>query len=156
MPGHQKIHFWLLCLSWGKLGIFIIEMATDCVTLKCRGKTQSHSSAEAKYRGVANAMAESCWLRQMLQELGHTLQRSTIVFCDNVSATCMSQNYIHHQWTKHIKIDLHFVRDKVSLGEVKVLYVPASRQFADIFTKGLPSTIYEEFHSSLNTHPRPE
>jgi hypothetical protein len=47
------------------------------------------------------------------------------------------------------------VRDKISLGEVKVLHVPSSRQYADIFTKGLPSTLFEEFRSSLNLYPCP-
>jgi hypothetical protein len=39
------------------------------------------------------------------------------------------------------------------LGEVKVLHVPSSRQFADIFTKGLPSALFDEFCCSLNTLP---
>ncbi|GKD05800.1 ribonuclease H-like domain-containing protein [Tanacetum coccineum] len=33
--------------------------------------TLSRSSAEAEYRGVANAVAETCWLRNLLREL-HT------------------------------------------------------------------------------------
>jgi hypothetical protein len=36
---------------------------------------------EAEYRGVANAVAESCWLRQLLHELGHGPWQSTVVFC---------------------------------------------------------------------------
>jgi hypothetical protein len=66
--------------------------------------------------GVVNAVAESCWLRQLLQELGHPLKKSMVVFYDNVSAAYMFENPVHHQQTKHIEIDLHFVRDEVSLG----------------------------------------
>jgi hypothetical protein len=51
---------------------------------------------------------------------------------------------------KHVEIDLHFVRDRVAMGEVRVLHVPTTSQFADIFTKGLPSSTFTEFHSSLN------
>nr|GEZ71574.1 ribonuclease H-like domain-containing protein [Tanacetum cinerariifolium] len=32
-----------------------------------RQSTLSHSNAEAEYRGVANAVAETCWLRNLLQ-----------------------------------------------------------------------------------------
>jgi hypothetical protein len=67
-------------------------------------------------QGVVNAVAESCWLRQLLQELGHPLKKSMVVFYDNVSAAYMFENPVHHQQTKHIEIDLHFVRDEVSLG----------------------------------------
>jgi hypothetical protein len=112
----------------------------------------SRSSAEAEYCVVASAVAEISWLRQLLLELHAPLQRATVVLCDNVSAVYMSSNPVQHQRTKHIEIDLHFVRDQVALGHVnvKVLHVPTSSQYADIFTKGLPSTVFKEFRSNLN------
>ena len=115
-----------------------------------RQSTISRSSAEAEYRVVANAVAEATWLRQLLLELHTPLRRATLVYCDNISAVYMSSNPVQHQRTKHIEIDLHFVRERVALGHVKVLHVPTSSQYADIFTKGLPSTVFVEFRSSLN------
>jgi hypothetical protein len=52
-----------------------------------------------------------------------------------------------------VEIDLHFVRERVSLGEVKVIHVPSSLQFADIFTKGLSSSLFKEFRSNLQIKP---
>ncbi|GJX02711.1 ribonuclease H-like domain-containing protein [Tanacetum coccineum] len=52
----------------------------------------------------------------------------------------------------HIKIDIHFVRDLVADGQVRVLHVPSRYQYADIFTKGLPSALFEEFRTSLSVH----
>jgi hypothetical protein len=108
----------------------------------------SRSSAEAEYRAVANGVTEASWLRQLLAELHTPLSRSTLV--DNVSAVYLSTNPVQHQRTKHVEIDLHFVRDRVAIGEVRVLHVPTTSQFADIFTKGLPSSNFTEFRSSLN------
>ena len=51
---------------------------------------------------------------------------------------------------KHVEIDLHFVRDRVAVGDVRILHVPTTSQFTDIFTKGLPSSTFSEFQSSLN------
>jgi hypothetical protein len=34
---------------------------------------------------------------------------AAVVFCDNVSLVYMTQNPVHHQRTKHVEIDLHFV-----------------------------------------------
>jgi hypothetical protein len=110
----------------------------------------SRSSAEAEYRAVANGVAEASWLRQLLAELRTPPSRSTLIYCDNVSAVYLSTNPIQHQRTKHVEIYLHFVRDRVSMGEVRVLHVPTTSQFADIFTKGLPSSTFTEFRSSLN------
>jgi hypothetical protein len=47
-------------------------------------------------------------------------------------------------------IDIHFVRENVALGEVRVLHVPTSAQFADIFKKGLPTASFIDIRSSLN------
>nr|GEU60372.1 ribonuclease H-like domain-containing protein [Tanacetum cinerariifolium] len=78
---------------------------------------------DAKYRGVANAVAETCWLRNLLRKLHTPLSFATLVYCDNVSAICLSFNTIQHQPTKHIEIDIHFVQDLVAAGEVRVLHV---------------------------------
>ncbi|XP_039778394.1 uncharacterized mitochondrial protein AtMg00810-like [Panicum virgatum] len=103
-----------------------------------RQSTVSRSSAEAEYRAVAHVVAECCWLRQLLQEFHILLKVATVVYCDNVSAIYMTANPVHHRGTKHIEIIIHFVCEKVALGEVRVLHVPSQYQFADIVTKGLP------------------
>ena len=115
-----------------------------------RQTTVSRSSAEAEYHAVANAVAEATWLHQLLQELHNPLHRATLVYCDNISAVYMSSNPVQHQRIKHIEIDLHFIRDRVAVGDVRVLHLPTSSQYADIFTKGLPSSVFQEFRSSLN------
>nr|GEZ05726.1 hypothetical protein [Tanacetum cinerariifolium] len=76
----------------------------------------SSSSAEAEYRGVANAVAETCWLRNLLRMLHTPLSSANLVYCDNVSAVYLSCNPVQHQRTKHIEIDIHFVCDLVAAG----------------------------------------
>jgi hypothetical protein len=110
----------------------------------------SRSSAEDEYRAVVNGVAEACWLRQLLQELHAPLSKSTLVYCNNVSAVYLSTNPVQHQRTKHVEIDLHFVRERVAIGDVRVLHVLMTSQFTDIFTKGLPTSVFLEFQSSLN------
>lgn len=118
-----------------------------------RQVTVSRSSAEAEYRSVAHVVAETCWLRQLLDELKRPVHHATVVYCDNISAVYLSANPVQHRRTKHIEIDIHFVRKKVALVQVRVLHVPTSSQFADIFTKGLPSAIFNEFRTSLSIGP---
>ncbi|GKE31307.1 ribonuclease H-like domain-containing protein, partial [Tanacetum coccineum] len=116
---------------------------------KCQ-PTLSRSSAEVEYRGVANVIAETCWLRNLLCKLHTPLSSTTLVYCYNVSVVYLSFNPVQHQQTKHIGIDIHFVHDLVVVGQVRVLHVPSRYQFADSFTKGLPSALFEEFRSSLS------
>nr|GEW11786.1 ribonuclease H-like domain-containing protein [Tanacetum cinerariifolium] len=117
--------------------------------------TISRSSVEAKYRCVANAVAETCWLRNLLRELHTPLSIGTLVYCDNLSAVYLSSNPVQHQRTKHIEIDIHFVRDLVSTGRIRVLHVSSHYQYADIFTKGLPRALFDDFRSSLSVRSSP-
>nr|GEU86935.1 NBS-containing resistance-like protein [Tanacetum cinerariifolium] len=118
------------------------------VTLFC-------SSAEAEYRGVANVVAETAWICNLLRELHTPLFTATFFYCDNVNAVYLSTNLVQHQRTNHIEIDIHFVHDYVALSQVQVLHVPSRFNFTDIFTKGLPTTLFIDFRSSLNVRMPP-
>ncbi|GKD80842.1 ribonuclease H-like domain-containing protein, partial [Tanacetum coccineum] len=88
-----------------------------------RQLTLSHSSAEAEYRSVANAIAETCWLRNLLRELHTPLSSATLVYCDNITAVYLSSNLVQHQHTKHIEIDIHFVQDLVVVVKLEFFMV---------------------------------
>nr|GEX55724.1 ribonuclease H-like domain-containing protein [Tanacetum cinerariifolium] len=110
-PHHVMLFVWdLLRVDVTRLFLFI-----NMVTL-------SRSSAEAEYRGVANVVAETAWIYNLLRELHNPLFTATLVYCDNVSVVYMFTNPVQHQRTKHIEIDIHFVRDMV---QVRVLHVPS-------------------------------
>lgn len=109
-----------------------------------RQQAVSRSSAESEYRGVANAVAETSWLRNLLLELHNPLSSATVFFWDNVSAVYMSSNPVQHQRTKHIEIHIHFA------GQVRVLHVLSRYQYANIFTKGLPFPLFSDFRNSLS------
>lgn len=67
-----------------------------------RQPTISRFIAEAEYRAVDNAIAECCWLRQLLGELHCVIDKASVVFCDTISAVYLSANPVHHRRTKHI------------------------------------------------------
>jgi hypothetical protein len=79
-----------------------------------------------------------------------SIRCATLVYCDNVSVVYLSTNPVQYQRTKHIEIDLHFVRDKVTAEAVCVLHVPTTSKYEDIFTKCLPTSVFTELRSSLN------
>ncbi|GJZ34094.1 ribonuclease H-like domain-containing protein [Tanacetum coccineum] len=106
--------------------------------------------------GVTNAVAETSWIHNLLRELHISLFTTTLVYCDNVSAAVyMSANPVQHQRTKHIEIDIHFVRDKVAACHVRVFHVPSRFQYAYIFTKGLSYPLFADFRSSLSVRKTP-
>ena len=94
----------------------------------------SSYSVEAKYRGVANGV-KTAWLQNLLLELSYPLSCVTLVFCDNVNTMYLTSNLVQHQRTKHVAIDLHFVRERV-------FHVPSACQYAYNFTKSLPIPLF--------------
>lgn len=48
------------------------------------------------------------------------------------------------------------IREKVKQDEVHVLYVPSRYQIADIFTKGLPKIIVDDFRASISIVKPPD
>ncbi|GJR97224.1 ribonuclease H-like domain-containing protein [Tanacetum coccineum] len=110
------------------------------------GGLQSWLSTVARYSVIIYFQL----LSFLSERASYTIVSITLVYCDNVSAIYMTDNPVQHQHTKHIEIDIHFVRDMVARGQVRVLHVPSRYQYADIFTKGLPSALFEEFLTSLS------
>ena len=97
----------------------------------------SRSSTESEYRSLADGAAEIKWLMSLLSELGLYIKEPTVIWCDNTSAGALAANPVHHRRSKHIDIDLHFIRDMVQSGAISVQYIPSSKQIADVFTKAL-------------------
>ncbi|GJV47133.1 ribonuclease H-like domain-containing protein [Tanacetum coccineum] len=120
---------------------YILCNSSDWLTLP-------RSSAKAYYYGVPNVVAEICWLRNLLRELHTPLSSATLVY-GRFNISNLDPSIPSHQRKKHIEIDIHFVRDLVPAGHVQVLHVSCHYQFADIFTKRLPLTLFEEFRSSF-------
>lgn len=114
----------------------------------------SRSSAEAEYRSVAHA-TEICWLLSLLNDLHIPLLSPSTIYCDNVSSIYLAHNPVHHARTKHIEIDIHFVREKVASGAIQVRYVPSSDQLTDLLTKSLPYPRFSFLRDKLSILSRP-
>ena len=111
--------------------------------------TVSRSSTEAEYKAVANATAEIIWVQSLLQELGLSQPQPPILWCDNIGATYLSANPVFHARMKHIEVDYHFVRERVSQKQLQIKFISSKDQLADIFTKPLPLPQFEACRRNL-------
>lgn len=95
------------------------------------------SSIEAEYRALSQAAIELVWIQNLFQELGIAINSVPTLWCDNMSAGTLSSNLVFHARTKHIEIDVHYVRELVAKKRLSVQYVPSEYQVADVLTKAL-------------------
>jgi hypothetical protein len=86
---------------------------------------------------MASTASELIWIKQLLADIGIEAQNPMKIFFDNQVARHISSNPIFHERTKHIEVDIYFVREKVQEKEIEIRYVKSEDQLADIFTKGL-------------------
>ena len=99
---------------------------------------------------VAYTAAETIWIKQLLAGIGKFRRRPVTVYCDNVSATYLTANPVHHDRSKHIDVDYHFVREMLAKGGLIVRRVPTQSQVADSFTKGLSTDLFTKRRFNLS------
>ncbi|KAK1411971.1 hypothetical protein QVD17_32863 [Tagetes erecta] len=130
---------WGKCLATRRsVSGFCVFLGNSLISWKSKKQhTVSRSSAEAEYRCMADLTCEVVWLLKLLRDLGVSQQLPIDIYCDNKAALLISANPVFHERTKHFESDLHFVRERVCSGVVKVLKIDTLEQPADIFTKGL-------------------
>jgi hypothetical protein len=85
-----------------------------------------------------------------LKELGIQQKSPSVLWCDNIGATYLSSNLVFHARTKHIKVDFHFVCERVAQKLLQVRLISFKDQLADIFTKPLPLPLFEECKRNLH------
>ncbi|XP_019442253.1 PREDICTED: uncharacterized protein LOC109346968 [Lupinus angustifolius] len=74
-------------------------------------QTVSRSSTETEYKSLALAAQEIIWVESLFSELNIPHQ-VPLILCDNLNTVSMSHNPVLHNRTKHIELDLFFVRGK--------------------------------------------
>ena len=100
---------------------------------------------------ATDPIKEALWIKGFLSEILSTEEIITI-FCDNQSALHLMKNLVYHEQSKHIDVKLHFIRDVIYNGNVKVDKIGTEDNPADALTKVLPVTRFKYLLSLVNVH----
>ena len=113
--------------------------------------TVAASSTEAEYMSVSHTARQGLWIRRLLIELGLLYLESdpTTVFLDNRGAMDLSKESRHHNRTKHIDIQHHFIRERVEDGTFTIIHCPTHLMLADGLTKPLPFPAFSRCRDGL-------
>ena len=137
-------------------GGYMVFLGSTPISWKSgKQRTVARSSTEAEYKALADGTAEVLWLRYLLSDLCLSPSSATTIWCDNLGATYLSANPIFYARTKHVEVDYHFVRDRVTKKEIQIRFIPSKDQLADILTKPLASSTFISLRSKLHVDNPP-
>jgi len=84
---------------------------------------------------MSSVSSEVVWLQRLLMELVVPCSQPITLFGDNTSAISIATNPLHHERTKHIEVDFHYIRELVQDKILSLVHVSSHEQIADLFTK---------------------
>ncbi|MCO5580668.1 hypothetical protein L7F22_034538 [Adiantum nelumboides] len=133
---------------------FCFMLGSSCISwLSKKQPTVATSSCEAEYRAVFTATIECVWLKRLMADLGVGQDTANTIYTDSQSALAVATNPVFHARTKHIEVHYHYVRERLSAGEISLAYVPTQDNLADLFTKALSREKLEAFRKALGLLP---
>jgi hypothetical protein len=93
---------------------------------------------------ASRAASHLVWARQVLGELtGSGVKPTSDLLVDNEPAESHIEDNKISDWSKHIDVHFHFVRERFIKGEYQVRHVASKDNLADICTKALPQPTLE-------------
>lgn len=110
------------------------------------------STMEAEYSSMCQAGKHIVWVTRWMNELGfgkHMNLPGIVLNGDNQVTLDLIKNPEHHSRSKHIDIQLHYLREVVNDGYATTAHVPTREMVADIFTKPLAAPMFKELRSRL-------
>ena len=81
-------------------------------------------------------MNGALWLKDVIGELG-IVQDWMSIHCDNQSVIHLVDHQMYHERTKYIDVILHFVREIVEVGEVRIKKIASEKNLTYVFGKSL-------------------
>ncbi|GJV35714.1 zinc finger, CCHC-type containing protein [Tanacetum coccineum] len=97
------------------------------------------SSAEVEYIAAYDASKEAIWVRKFIFGLGivPTIKEPISMYCDNTGEITIANESGITKGTRHFRAKVHYLREVIKFGDIKLEKVHTDDNLADPFTKAL-------------------
>ncbi|GJV61496.1 hypothetical protein Tco_1467596 [Tanacetum coccineum] len=104
------------------------------------------SSVEAEYIVAYDAFKEAVWVRKFIYGLGivPTIKEPINMYCDNTRAITIANESGITKGARHFRAKVHYLREVIEFGDIKLEKVHTDDNLADLFTKALAFSKHSE------------
>ena len=131
---------------------FVFLHGGTAISWKSSKQTLTKTSTNhSKIIALYEASRECVWLRRVINHIQQScgigsIESPTIIYEDNSACvTQMQTGYIKSNITKHIAPKLFYPHELQESGEINILQIKSCDNLADLFTKSLPTSMFQKF-----------
>nr|GEV85253.1 retrotransposon protein, putative, Ty1-copia subclass [Tanacetum cinerariifolium] len=97
------------------------------------------SSTDDEYIAAFDASKEAVWIRKFISGLGivPTIEEPISMYCDNTGAIAIAKDDGVTKGARHFRAKVHYLRETIKLGDVKIEKIDTDDNLADPFTNAL-------------------
>jgi hypothetical protein len=131
---------------------YVFNVSSEIISwFSKRQSTVTLFICEVEYTKQIVAAKETIWLRNLMTQLTCDVEYSQaiVIYEDNQEAIALIKNSQFHARTKHIDIQIHFVRKKVTDEFIDLIYVFIDQMIVDDLIKSLIKDKFVQFRTAL-------
>ncbi|GJT88080.1 retrotransposon protein, putative, ty1-copia subclass, partial [Tanacetum coccineum] len=112
-------------------------------------------SAEAEYIAAYDASKEAVWVRKIIFGLDvvPTIEEPISMYCDNTGAITIANESGITKGARHFRAKVHYLREVIEFGDIKLEKVHTDDNLADPFTKVLAFSKHSEHTKNIRMLP---
>ncbi|GJX68759.1 retrotransposon protein, putative, ty1-copia subclass [Tanacetum coccineum] len=113
------------------------------------------SSVEAEYIAAFDSSKEAVWVRKFISGLGvvPTIKKPINMYCDNTRAITIANESGITKGARHFRAKVHYLREVIEFGGIKLEKVYTYDNLADPFTKALAFPKHSELTRNIGMLP---
>nr|GEX90442.1 hypothetical protein [Tanacetum cinerariifolium] len=113
------------------------------------------SSTDAEYIAAFDASKEAIWICKFIFGLGivSIIEEPISMYCDNIGAIAIAKDDGVTKGERHFRAKVHYLRETIKLGDVKIEKIDTDDNLADPFTKALAFSNHFELTRNIGLLP---
>ncbi|GJY72376.1 retrotransposon protein, putative, ty1-copia subclass [Tanacetum coccineum] len=131
--------------------IAAFEASKESVWKSAKQSIFATSSAEAEYIAAYDASKEAVWVRKFISGLGVVpiIEEPISMYCDNTGAITIANESGITKGARHFRAKVHYLREVIEFGDIKLEKVHTDDNLADPFTKALAFPKHSEHTKNI-------